>query len=692
MAPEGVDTLHQFSWNWCASSCSSCHSPNPPNRGRRSCRAFVGRTLSYVRLSLNRWSYAFSQPTVPFPFHRDYSLKGGCSNLAKAVKSLLADCPSSVPEEVLAFQSIKKGLPDSCRCMESELLSGLVSNIIGGTPPRLPAGYLSFVKKQTRALFPKGWDSTYEGYCRRASPPLKGTLESGRADGGALAGLSDIGHAEFLEVALFGRDFSHPLPSHLEGALQVVQSAGKPRPLTTFSKDGFFLKPLHKTIYSHLSRRNWLLRGDLTDSALKRAGFRSDAGLLTSGDYSSATDNLSIEVMECALEAILEGCVSVPPNVKQFASRACRPWLWESKEDFGAAAETAGLLGKSIGEYSEKSTMKPRKGQMMGSYLSFPFLCLQNYLAFRWATRHHRGRLPVLINGDDILFQSSDSLSREWASVVGGLGLEVERTKTSVERDWGTLNSTLVVWNSEGLLTVRPTLRFGMLKSPDYPNSLGKSFESFLHGISGDLRWRAGRVFFAAHLGQLRETSWSLPSLGFRGSLAHRLARIYGLIGGWRMSGSPPDAPVSHSVVLPPDLVSEVPLEFVDSEIQDLNSAEVASWKWTTGFSSASLTSSAIRWAMASTRWDFGYDEIPALWSSAVSWPDRIFNFRWGRGILSRGVRDRGSSRRSLWNQFKVEPTRRTTCRVHPNIVAECMTRANWFWGPLPTYEEACRR
>jgi len=585
----------------------------------------------------------------------------------------------------MAYQSIKKGLPDSCKCMESSLLDGLVANIVGGRPPKLPSGYLAFVKREVRRIFSKGWDTSYEGYCRRFAPPLKGVLESGRSTGGALGNLRNSrgitngrashDHASYLEVSLFGRDFGRSF-GQLKGALQVVQSAGKPRPLTTFSADGHFLRPLHKAIYSHLSKEKWMSRGDISADSLRRAGFRKDLGTLTSGDYASATDNLSIEVMECAIEAMLENVAIVPPNIREFALSACRPFLYASREEY----EEDLLLGTG------SSVGVPRKGQMMGSYLSFPLLCLQNYLAFRWSTRRAGKKIPVIINGDDILFQSSPAVSKGWMDVVGSLGLQVELTKTSVDDNYGSLNSTLLRW-SRGELVVVPTLRFGMLRNSEYPNALGQSFSSFLKGISGPIRWRAGHVFFEAHLGSLKSTSWSLPSLGFFGGLAHRLARVFGLLCRGRMVGEPPAAPISHSVCLPSDLISEVPNEFVDSELVEVSSCETASWKWSVGFSGADKVSSAIRYAIASTSWSNDRD-VTALLVGAMSCTDTEFSFKYrGGGLLTGGVST--VSRRNQKDSFYTEKPARCTTRLFYRVVSECLLRSDQFNCPLPTYDEA---
>jgi hypothetical protein len=484
-----------------------------------------------------------------------------------------------------------------------------------------------------------------------------------------------VDHSDFLEVALMGRSFSRPL-EQLKAALQIAQSAGKPRPLTTFSADGMYLRPLHKTIYDRLSKQSWLSRGDVTSDSLRRAGFKASlGGLLTSGDYASATDNLSIEVMECAIETMLENAAVVPPNIREFAVRACRPFLYSSRDEW--VEDLILGTGSKVGV--------PRKGQMMGSYLSFPLLCLQNFLAFRWATRQSREKIPVLINGDDILFQSSEPVSARWMETVGRLGLVVERTKTSVASNYGTLNSTLVEWEDDHLV-VTPTLRFGMLRPAEYPCSLGKSFSNFIKGITGPIRWRAGRAFFEAHLGELKSSAFSMPSLGFEGALALRLSKVFGLLGADRLIGETPRAPVAHSVCLPPDLISEVPNEFVDSDVVELSSCETASWKWSVGFSGADKVTAAIRYAISSTKWTC--DPCPlGEYATAAFCSDREFAFRYqGGGRLERGVRP---SRKEIERSFRGSSAPRLTTRLFYRVVAECMFRTDSFGCPLPTYEEA---
>jgi len=531
----------------------SCGAPRP-------CRAFRARTSNHVRRALADWGYVFGRPVPTF------SPTGDCHQIAAQVKKLLGSCPSDDPREVMAWQSIKKSLPASCSCMTKLLMEKLVE---GFRRPRrdLPAGYLRFVQLQTRRLFPKGWDLGYEEQVLLTSPPLSSTIGSSRSNGGCLG--TEIDHDSFLTEALSGvARPDRPLP---EAEVIVVQSAGKPRPLTKFASEELLLRPLHKTIYNHLSKSRWLARGDVTDEMLSKAGFNDD-GILTSGDYASATDNLSIEVAEVMVETMMSTSSIVPQSVRSRASEILRPFLYWLEDD--------GFGGKERHDVGV-----PRIGQMMGSYLSFPLLCMQNRMAFLWSLRSsglswkETVRTPCLINGDDILFQSSSEVSDRWMSTVGGLGLEVERTKTSVDVEYGSLNSTLLR-RVGGYLRVVPTLRFGRLRESEFVTSLGREFSLFLAGVSSNIRFRAGMVWFRKKIGSLRSTRLTLHELGFRGTLALRLGRLFGLACWAREDVVPPPAPVGHNVILHPEDFVRVPEAQTTEEVRRISALEGASWKF----------------------------------------------------------------------------------------------------------------
>jgi hypothetical protein len=339
--------------------------------------------------------------------------------------------------------------------------------------------------------------------------------------------------------------------------------------LTKFSYEALLLKPLHKTLYQRLSCSPWLCRGDPTSDKLRRAGFRAGKGVLVSGDYASATDNLPIAVAERVLEVAFRNSVFVPDSVKRHAMASLRPDLWSLRYGLSFKATT---------------------GQMMGSFLSFPLLCFQNYLAFKWSCLQAglKVRPPLLINGDDILFQSTSEFAQLWMGVVGDVGLEVEQSKTSVSESFGTLNSTLFEWDS-GFLTVRPTARFGMLRSCDYSVSLGANFGSFLRGFRPELWFNAAKVFFRWHLPRLRDSRLTLDEMGFRGSLAWRMAGIFSLLPRDLSVVQPPKVPCPHNCHLPSGgAVVEVPRGSLTDELRDLGARQMTAWRWEHEFESVS--------------------------------------------------------------------------------------------------------
>jgi len=96
----------------------------------------------------------------------------------------------------------------------------------------------------------------------------------------------------------------------------------------------------------------------------------------------NATDNLSLEVTEAVLGALLRKSAHVPGQVRLRAYQSLRPFV------------------DCAGEEVEVS-----HGQMMGGYLSFPLLCLHSYLAALWALGGREGK--ILVNGDDTLVSTS---------------------------------------------------------------------------------------------------------------------------------------------------------------------------------------------------------------------------------------------------------------------------------------------
>jgi hypothetical protein len=111
-----------------------------------------------------------------------------------------------------------------------------------------------------------------------------------------------------------------------------------------------------------------------------------------------------------------------------------------------------------------------RTGQLMGSTLSFPILCAINLCAYWAALEELTGRefdvhdLPVLVNGDDILFRTDDRLYEIWLRKIAEVGFELSLGKNYVHPNYLTVNSQLYYFNEKKSLFIPlGYLRAGLL-------------------------------------------------------------------------------------------------------------------------------------------------------------------------------------------------------------------------------------
>jgi hypothetical protein len=165
----------------------------------------------------------------------------------------------------------------------------------------------------------------------------------------------------------------------------------------------------------------------------------SDDLFWVSGDYSAATDGLDIRATRVALDVILSHLTP------------------EDREVYGPALEDSVLLQTIVyGPNSAFPTIEQKNGQLMGSVLSFPILCILNlytyFLALPPSTqsrllRRQRGAtdelhsLPVLVNGDDILFLSDKEHYSRWTESVGKVGFTLSQGKNFTHRRFAVVNS-----------------------------------------------------------------------------------------------------------------------------------------------------------------------------------------------------------------------------------------------------------
>lgn len=328
-------------------------------------------------------------------------------------------------------------------------------------------------------IFRPGWDRDYATYVERATISKNSCTEATRKNGGARSYQAAVwSQDDFISFCLGRKDL--PRIPDIRDVVQL-DDGGKIRTVTVQSILAHLLLPLHLLLYDTLAKQAWLLVGDPT--AKRLSAFRSRLGLIfVSGDYESATDNFNALNSRALLVLIAATSSRIPPD------------LWES-----ASLSLQGTL-----RYKPKQGPAifgaQRTGQLMGNFLSFPLLCLTNFIGVVMAFGLPRAlKMPLLINGDDIVFQSTECAFRRWSSSVKEAGLTLSKGKTLTHECFFSINSTFFTATSSRvrlLPVVRPATLFSQVDS--------RSHSSFAGRLSACASGFSGRRRNAIHLSFLR--------------------------------------------------------------------------------------------------------------------------------------------------------------------------------------------
>jgi hypothetical protein len=156
----------------------------------------------------------------------------------------------------------------------------------------------------------------------------------------------------------------------------------------------------------------------------------ADDEFYVSGDYKAATDNLNPRLSEYAWRCICS-------HVRLGWNRQL-PMLWTKYHALGKKALTGHIL-----HYGEDQ-VEQSWGQLMGSPMSFPILCIVNCAATLVALGLKYGPdVPVRVNGDDIAFIANPDSYARWKEVTSKCGLEFSLGKNYISRDFVIMNSEL---------------------------------------------------------------------------------------------------------------------------------------------------------------------------------------------------------------------------------------------------------
>jgi hypothetical protein len=387
----------------------------------------------------------------------------------------------SVAHSLFLFRKV---IPSQCPSLEP-----LYRKVQDPSPDPDP-DFMKFVRRELPKILPRGWAKGYTQACLITTIPTKNCFESrmtGENSRMSLLLLEDDPRYSFVESVLATYGFK----GRIRARLTAVSTSGKWRVLSIPSVEMNYLRPLHTCLYDYLCRYDWLLRGDAKPSAFK-SFLRREGELFVSGDYESATDNLNSNVQKEILRIVLQGASRVPNEIKRLAFSSLSLEISDPLDPLGDA------------------TSLQQSGQMMGNLLSFPLLCLVNYLTFRYTVG---ASVPVRINGDDIVFRSTPEIADKWMENVSKSGLVLSKGKTLVDPRFFSLNSCLFQASGNavvGVPFVRMKTLFGLGDDEDPIGSISGRFSSFCPNFVGRRRllWRS--IFLRENAGYINKSCRSL--------------------------------------------------------------------------------------------------------------------------------------------------------------------------------------
>lgn len=166
-----------------------------------------------------------------------------------------------------------------------------------------------------------------------------------------------------------------------------------------------------------------------------------------SGDFSAATNKLHSDCTKAAINGIPDSRIRGLLENNLLQGRIC----------FGAKYST-----------DDTCDFDMKNGQLMGSLFSFPLLCVINLSIYRlayelWNNRRYKiSELPVLVNGDDILFYCSKKFEAFWSSLVRTAGLIPSKGKDYWSQHFAMVNSTYIRTYGQKFGTHVPYFNLGL--------------------------------------------------------------------------------------------------------------------------------------------------------------------------------------------------------------------------------------
>jgi len=233
---------------------------------------------------------------------------------------------------------------------------------------------------------------------------------------------------------------------------------------------------LNEILGHHLKDDYEFLSGDYANATNKLYGWCSDTSVNTLADIIKATPSQRQMMLESMTQHQL-----VDAEFYRGFRQVVKDWiLHEGLTEFSDIGQLTATQLEDFNYFSdmlEKHAISQLTGQLMGSILSFIFLCVINAAGVRWCFElFHKRRfkikeLPFCVNGDDLLAKCHQNMKGTWSRVMDFLGLSESVGKTYFSCEFFNINSTVFSVDPENcvdkrikyLFTQVPYVNMGLL-------------------------------------------------------------------------------------------------------------------------------------------------------------------------------------------------------------------------------------
>lgn len=277
----------------------------------------------------------------------------------------------------------------------------------------------------------------------------------------------------------------------------------KVRPVTAGPALEYYLcmplqKYLWRTLKNHPTFR--LIAEPVTAAALNEQLLANAAEgcAWLSGDYSAATDNLRQLFSRTAFDEICR-VAGVPAWLRRMGSKSL----------VGHTIEYTDKVRGEDGKVKKvKKAVRQWNGQLMGSPLSFPILCLVNAaicsLAYKTEWEHENTPLreqPLLVNGDDCVMAFNERQKRAWEQISAHAGLSPSIGKCYYSRRFLQINSENFILEDGKFVSV-PYINFSLCNATKakggeerHWSDLGATARQFVAGHDDSVKPRLMSAF-----------------------------------------------------------------------------------------------------------------------------------------------------------------------------------------------------